>query len=177
MNPFLAQNYGTVMKILAFFTFTLLLLFPVTSVAGKNTTLAKIAKEPVTMMDLGILKLNASLSRSKLPGLRGATIEAKYNARRGTIDIKVSKPIKKASKAQCKQLLMTTKKLFLQPYGKKKISNIHYYFQHEGTAYTKSINWDDLPNHVVITAIVLTKKNYQQSTYCQSYLMKNKVTY
>jgi len=147
------------------------------SAAKKNTTLSTIAKEPVTMMDLGILKLNASLSRQKQTGLRGATIRAKYNARKGTIDIKVSKPVKKASKEQCKKLIKNTKKIFLKSYGKKKTSNLYHYFQHEGTGYKRKIDWNDLANHVVISGITLTKKNYQESVYCQSRLMKKKVTY
>jgi len=152
-------------------------LIPFPLIAKKNTTLSIIAKEPVTMMDLGILKLNARLSRGKYPGLRGATIGAKYNASKGTIDIKVSKPIKKASRAQCKKLIKNTKKIFIKTYNKKKVSNLYHYFQHEGTAYSKRINWNDLANHVVITGIALTKKNYQDSVYCQSKLMKKKVTY
>lgn len=164
------------MKILPLLT-VILSLLPTPATAGKDTTLKIIAKEPVTMMDLGILKLNASFSRPTLPGLRGATLGAKYNASKGTIDIKVSKPVKKASKAQCKKIIDNTKKLFLQPYGKKRVSNIYYYFQHEGTAYTKRINWNDLANHVVITGVALTKKNYQDSVFCQSKLMKKKVTY
>lgn len=164
------------MKTLFFLIITLSLI-PVLSSAGKNTPARIIAKEPVTMMDLGILKMNTHLSRTKQPGLRGATISAKYNASKGTIDIKVSKPVKKASKAQCKKLIKSLKIIFVKTFDKKKVSNIHYYFQHEGTAYTNRINWKDLPNHVVITGIVLTKKNYQHSVYCQSNLMKNKVTY
>ncbi len=145
--------------------------------AGKNTTLSIIANEPVTMMDLGILKLNASLSRTKQPGLRGATIGARYNTGKGTIDVKVSKPVKKASRAQCKKLIKNTKKIFIKSHGKEKYSTIYYYFQHEGTAYKKRINWKDLANHIVITGIAITKKNYQESVYCQSRLMKKKVTY
>ena len=152
-------------------------LIPFFSNAQKKTPVTIIANEPVTMMDLGILKMNASLSRQKQPGLRGATIRAKYNAKKGTIDIKVSKRVKKASRTQCKIAINNTKKLFLRPYGKKKISNIHSYFQHEGTAYTKRINWKDLANHVVISGIAITKKNSQDSVYCQSKLMKKKVTY
>lgn len=152
-------------------------LTPISSHAAKNTTLKIIAKEPVTMMDLGILKLNASLSRQKQSGLRGAKIGAKYNERKGTIDIKVSMPVKKASRSQCKKIINNTKKIFRKTYGKNKVSNIHYYFQHEGTNYKKRINWDDLANHVVISGIALTRKNYQDSVYCQSKLMKNKVTY
>ena len=129
------------------------------------------------MMDLGIIKLNTSLSRQTQPGLRGATLGAKFNARKGTIDIKVTKPVKKASKAQCKKVIHNTKKIFVSTYGKKKSSNIHHYFQHEGTGYRKRVNWDDLGNHVVITGIVLTKRNFQDSVYCQSRLMKDKVTY
>ena len=164
------------MRILPFLIITLSL-FAAPASAGKNTTLKIIAKEPVTMMDLGILKLNASLSRQKQSGLRGATIGANYNASKGTIDIKVSKPVKKASRAQCKKIIQNTKKIFIKSHGKKKYSTIYYYFQHEGTAYTKRINWKDLENHVVITGVALTKKNYQDSVYCQSKLMKKKVTY
>ena len=152
-------------------------LLPATTSAAKNKTLKIIAKEPVTMMDLGILKLNASLSRTKQRGLRSATIGAKYNAKKGTIDIKVSMPVKKASKAECKKLINNTKKIFIKYKGKEKYSTIYYYFQHEGTAYTKRINWKDLANHVLITGIAITKKNYQDSVYCQSKLMKKKVTY
>ena len=129
------------------------------------------------MMDLGIIKLNTTLSKQTQPGLRGATIGAKYNVRKGTIDIKVTMPVKKASKAQCKKTINNTKKMFVKKYGKKKTSNIHHYFQHEGTGYTRRINWDDLPNHVLVTGIVLTKRNFQDSVYCQSKLMKDKVTY
>lgn len=157
-----------------------LLLLPVLSSAGKDTKdtpVSIIAKEPVTMMDLGILKLNSSLSRQKQPGLRGATIGAIYNASKGTIDIKVSKPVKKASRAECQKLINNTKKIFLKSHGKEKVSNIYYYFQHEGTNYTKRINWNDLSNHVLITGIALTKKNYQDSVYCQGQLMKKKVTF
>ena len=145
--------------------------------AGKSNPLKIIAKEPVTMMDLGIIKLNTSLSRQKQPGLKGATIGATYHARKGTIDIKVSKPVKKASKAKCKKIIKNAKKLFLRTRGDKKISNLHHYFQHEGTGYSRRINWDNLANHVVITGIALTKKNYQDSVYCSSKLMKDKVTY
>ncbi|MCK5387326.1 MAG: hypothetical protein KAJ39_09070, partial [Gammaproteobacteria bacterium] len=132
---------------------------------------------PVTMMDLGLLKLNSVLSNRTFPGLRGATIGANYNARRGTIDLKVSKPVKKASRKQCKKTINQAKKIFLKTSGKKKVANIHRYFKHEGTSYKNKINWKDLANHVVITGIVLTKKNYQHSVYCQSKLMRNKVTY
>ena len=129
------------------------------------------------MMDLGILKLNTNLRRQKHPGLDGATITAVYHAERGTIDIKVSMPVKKASRAECTRLITNTKKIFLQPYGKKKVSNIHHYFQHEGRGYTRRVNWDNLANYVVITGIVLTSKNYQSSVYCQSALMKDQITY
>ena len=129
------------------------------------------------MMDLGILKMNTHLSRQNYPGLHGATISAKYNAIKSSIDIKVSMPVKKASKKECGRIIGDTKKIFIKTYDKKKVSNIYYYFQHEGTAYTKRINWDDLANHVLITGIALTKKNYQDSVYCQSMLMKTKVTY
>lgn len=160
------------------FVFTLVLsLLPASSYAGKDTPINTIAKEPVTMMDLGILKLNTRLSKTKHPGLDGATIGAKYNVSRGTIDIKVNKPVKKASRIECNKLIQNTKKIFLQPYGDKKVANIHYYFQHEGTGYTRRINWNDLANYVVITGIVLTGKNYQDSIYCQSNLMQEKITY
>ena len=151
--------------------------FPSSLNAAKNKTLRTIANEPVTMMDLGILKLNASLSRTKQRGLRGATIGAKYNVKKGTIDIKVSKPVKKASRSECKKIINNTKKIFIKYKGKEKYSTIYYYFQHEGTAYTKPINWKDLSKHVLITGIAITKKNYQDSVYCQSKLMKTKVTY
>lgn len=161
-----------------FFTFLILLCFvSLPSYAGKTNTLRVIAKEPVTMMDLGIIKLNGYLSRPNLPGLPGATIGATYNARKGSIDIKVSAPVKKASKAQCKKVVQNIKKLFLRTYGKKKTSNIYHYFQHEGTGYSRRINWDDVANHVLITGIVLTKSNYQVSVYCESQLMKESVTY
>jgi hypothetical protein len=152
-------------------------LSPGLTTAGKRTTANIIAKEPVTMMDLGILKLNSMLSHTKFRGLRSATIGARYNAIRGTIDIKVSKPVKKASRKQCKKAINYVKKIFLKKSGKKKIANIHRYFKHEGTAYKNKINWKDLANNIVITGIVLTKKNYQDSVYCQSKLMKKKVTY
>lgn len=164
------------MKILSC-SIIILLLVSTPSYAGKRNPVKIIAKEPVTMMDLGIIKLNTSLSRQTQPGLKGATIGARYNARKGTIDIKVTLPVKKASKAQCKKTIKNTKKIFVKKHGKKKISNLHQYFQHEGTGYTQRINWDDLANHVLITGIVLTKSNYQNSVYCQSKLMKEKVTY
>ena len=164
------------MKI-ALYCIILLSLLPALSSAGKRTTASIIAKEPVTMMDLGLLKLNSVLSNRTFPGLRGATIGANYNARRGTIDLKVSKPVKKASRKQCKKTINQAKKIFLKTSGKKKVANIHRYFKHEGTSYKNKINWKDLANHVVITGIVLTKKNYQHSVYCQSKLMRNKVTY
>ena len=129
------------------------------------------------MMDLGILKLNTNLRRQKHPGLDGATITAVYHARRGTIDIKVSMPVKKASKAECTKLISSTKNIFLQQHGKKKVSNLHHYFQHEGRDYARRVNWDDLANYIVITGIVLTSKNYQHSVYCQSGLTTDKVTY
>lgn len=164
------------MKI-ALYCIILLSLLPALSSAGKRTTASIIAKEPVTMMDLGLLKLNSVLSNRTFPGLRGATIGANYNVRRGTIDIKVSKPVKKASRKQCKKAINYAKKIFLQTSGKNKTANIHRYFKHEGTAYKNKVNWKDLGNNVVITGIVLTKKNYQHSVYCQSKLMRNKVTY
>ncbi len=167
---------GTLMKLFSLLVASLLLT-PFGVHAQKKTPAHIIAKEPVTMMDLGILRLNASLSGIKRRGLHGATIRAKYNAGRGTIDIKVSKPVKKASRSQCKNIINSTKKIFLKPYGKKKVSNIHSYFQHEGTAYSQRIKWKELANYVVITGIALTKKNYQDSVYCQSHLMKKKVTY
>ena len=164
------------MKIALYFLIVLFLT-PSVSNAGKRTTASIIAKEPVTMMDLGLLKLNSMLSNRKFKGLRGATMGANYNTLRGTIDIKVSKPVKKASRKQCKKTINHAKKIFLKTSGKKKISNIHYYFKHEGTAYKNKINWKDLGNNIVITGIVLTKKNYQHSVYCQSKLMKNKISY
>ena len=150
---------------------------PSLSNAEKENPANIIAKEPVTMMDLGLLKLNSMLNNKTFPGLRGATIGANYNSRRSTIDIKVSKPVKKASRKQCKKAIIATKNIFLQSSGKRKTSNIHYYFKHEGKRYKNRINWNDLPNHVVITGIVLTKKNFQHSVYCQSKLMKNKITF
>jgi len=155
----------------------LLLLASTPSYSAKLSTLQIIAKEPVTMMDLGIIKLNTSLGRQNQPGLQGATIGATYNARKGNIVIKVSAPVKKASKKQCKRIINNTKKFFIRTRGEKKTSNLHHYFQHEGTGYSRRINWDDLANHVVITGIALTKKNYQDSVYCSSKLMKDKVTY
>lgn len=136
-----------------------------------------IASEPVTMMDLGILKFNTSMARPTQPGLQGATISAKYNATRGTIDIKVSKPVNKASKNECISLIDNTRKIFVKTYDKKKVSNIHYFFEHEGTEYSRRIDWKDLPNHVVITGVALTSKNYQDSVFCQSNLMDNKITF
>lgn len=164
------------MKIAPYFVITLLLI-PSLTYAGKKTTASIIAKEPVTMMDLGLLKLNSVLNNKTFPGLQGATIGANYNARRGTIDLKVSKPVKKASRKQCKKAINNTKKIFLRTSGKKKVSNIHHYFKHEGSRYKNKINWKNLANNVVITGIVLTKKNFQHSIYCQSKLMKKKVTY
>lgn len=156
----------------ALYCIIILSLSPGLASAGKRTTASIIAKEPVNMMDLGILKLNSMLSNTKFRGLRGATIGANYNTIRGTIDIKVSKPVKKASRKQCKKAINYAKKIFLKTSGKNKIANIHRYFKHEGTTYKNKINWKDLANHVVITGIVLTKKNYQHSVYCQSRLMR-----
>jgi len=164
------------MKI-ALYLIIALYLSPTLSIAGKKTTASIIAKEPVTMMDIGLLKLNSVLSNKTFPGLRGATIGANYNVRRGTIDIKVSKPVKKASRKQCKKTIQYAKNIFLKISHKKKISNIHRYFKHEGTKYKNKINWNDLANNIVITGIVLTRKNFQHSVYCQSKLMKKKVTY
>lgn len=155
----------------------LLYLLSSPSHAGQINPLTIIAKEPVSMMDLGIIKLNTSLSRQTQPGLLGATIGATYHARKGIIDVKVSAPVKKASKKQCKNIINSTKKLFIRKRGDKKIANLHHYFQHEGTGYSRHINWNDLANHVVITGIALTKKNYQDSVYCSSKLMKNSVSY
>lgn len=166
---------GITMRILAGF-FILLTFLPTISHANKNNVLNIIANEPVTMMDIGIIKLNSSLSRPQR-GLPGATIGARFNARKGTIDIKVSMPVTKASKHQCKNIINNTKKIFVQTRGKKKISNIHQYFQHEGTGYTRRINWDDMAKRVVITGIALTKKNFRESVFCQSQLMNDKVTY
>ncbi len=164
------------MKI-AFYFILLSSLLPALSIAGKRTTASIIAKEPVTMMDLGLLRLNSILGSRTFPGLPLATIGANYNARRGTIDIKVSNPVRRASRKQCKKTIQLAKKIFIQTSKKKKTSNIHHYFQHEGTNYKNKINWKDLANHVVITGIVLTEKNFQDSIYCQSKLMKNKITY
>jgi len=158
-------------------TIIALSLSPAVSSAGKRTPADIIAKEPVTMMDLGLLKLNSMLSNTNFSGLNGATIGAIYNAHRGTIDLKVSMPVSKASRAECKNIIHHTKKIFLQTYGDRKVANIHHYFKHEGSTYRKKINWDKLANYVVITGIVLTKKNYQHSVYCQSNLMKKRITY
>lgn len=164
------------MKILP--TFILILsLAPAVSIAAKGTTASIIAKEPVTMMDLGLLKLNSMLSNTNFTGLGGATIGAIYNSRSGTIDLKVSMPVEKASRSECNKAINLTKKIFVQTYGDTKVANIHHYFKHEGTNYKNKINWKDLANHVVITGIVLTRKNYQHSVYCQSKLMKKKITY
>ena len=57
-------------------------LSPTISNAKKRTTASIIAKEPVTMMDLGLLKLNSMLSNTSFAGLGGATIGAIYNAKR-----------------------------------------------------------------------------------------------
>lgn len=164
------------MKTTTLLIFTLLLC-PAILLAAKKTTASIIAKEPVTMMDLGLLKLNSMLHSKKFKGLKGATIGANYSSRRGTIDIKVSHPVKKASKAQCKKTINNAKKIFLKRSKKKKVSNIHHYFKHEGTNYKNKINWYNLANDIVITGIVLTKNNYQHSVYCQSKLMKSKVTF
>lgn len=164
------------MRTLAVLIISLSLLPSVCS-AGKKTTASIIAREPVTMMDLGLLKLNSMLSNRTFPGLRGATIGANYNKRRGTIDLKVSKPVKKASRAQCKKAITSAKNIFVKKSGKKKVSTIHHYFKHEGSRYKNKINWNRLANDVVITGIVLTRKNYQHSVYCQSKLMKNKITF
>ena len=160
-----------------FFLIIILSLTPFPAFAKNNKTLSTIANEPVSMMDLGILKLNATLSSGKYPGLRGATISAKYNSKKGTIDIKVSKPVKKASKTQCKKIIKNTKKIFIKFHNKEKYATIYHYFQHEGTRYSKRINWKDVQNHVLITGIALTRKNFQDSVYCQSRLMKTRVTY
>lgn len=152
-------------------------LLPALSSAAKKNITRIIAKEPVTMMDLGLLRLNALLGSRTFPGLPLATIGANYNVRRGTIDIKVSNPVKRASKKHCKKTVQLAKKIFIQKVKKKKTSNIHHYFRHEGTAYKYKVNLADLSKHVVITGIVLTEKNFQHSVYCQSKLMKNKVTF
>lgn len=154
-----------------------LLIISFHSYAQKNNPVHIIAMEPVTMMDLGIMRLNAGLRSTKQRSLRGATINARYNTGRGTIDIKVSMPVKKASRAQCKKLVDSAKKIILKPFGKKAVSTIHHYFQHEGIAYKNRISWKDLEKHVVITGLALTRKNYQESVYCQSRLMEQKVTY
>lgn len=164
------------MKITLYFIIALSLCPALTS-AEKNTTASIIAKEPVTMMDLGLLKLNSVLSNKSYSGLSGATIGANYNNQRGTIDLKVSMPVKTASQSECKKTINHTKNIFLQPSNNKKTANIHRYFKHEGTHYKNKINLEDLANHVVITSIVLTKKNYQHSVYCQSKLMESKITY
>ena len=158
-------------------TILVISLSPTISNAKKRTTASIIAKEPVTMMDLGLLKLNSMLSNTSFAGLDGATIGAIYNAKRGTIDLKVSKPVRKASRSQCEKIINFTRKIFIQQYGDKKVANIHHYFKHEGTNYKNKINWKKLAHNVVITGIVLTKNNYQHSIYCQSNLMKNKITY
>lgn len=157
----------------------IVVLFSITfpSHAGKANAARQIAREPVTMMDIGILKLNTSLSSQQYSGLRGATMGATYNARKGTIDIKVSKPVKKASKEQCKKIIHHAKKIFVRMHGKKKISNIHHYFQHEGSGYTRRVNWDDLAHRVIIIGIALTGRNYHDSVFCQANLMKDKITF
>ncbi len=155
----------------------LLGLFSLPVYADKTNVLKLIAREPVTMMDLGILRLNGYLSRQHQPELRGVTMGANYNSHNDSIDIKVSVPINKASRAQCRKIIREIKKLFLHPRDKKNNSNIHLYFQHEGTGYTRYINWDQVASHVIVTAIVLTRKNYHDSVYCESKLMQNKVTY
>lgn len=164
------------MKISLFVTITLSLL-PAISSAGKETPVSIIATEPVTMMDLGILKLNTRLSRQTQPGLRGATIGATYNASKGTIDIKVSLPVTKASRTECAKIINNAKKLLITSQGKEKTSNLYYYFQHEGTEYSRRVNWHSLGHHVVITGITLTRKNYRNSVYCQNRLMEEKITY
>ena len=150
---------------------------PTLANAKKKSTASIIAKEPVTMMDIGLLKLNSMLSNTKFPNLTGATLGAIYNTRQGTIDLKVSMPVKKASRSECRKIIKLTKKIFVQTYGDRKVANIHHYFKHEGIKYKNKINWNDLANYVVITGIVLTKSNYQHSVYCQSRLMLKKVTY
>jgi len=160
-----------------FYAMTIALMLPVISYAAKESPVSIIAKEPVTMMDLGILKLNTNLNRQTLPELQGATFGAVFHAKQGTIDIKVSMPVKKASRDECNKLIINTKRIFLRPLGGKSVANIHHYFQHEGRDYARRVNWDDLANYVVITGIVLTSKNYQNSVFCQSELMKNKITY
>lgn len=156
---------------------SLLLLSQTVIGSQNNSPVHIIATEPVTMMDLGILKLNTSMARPSQSGLQGATISAKYNAARSTIEIKVSKPVNKASKNECISLIDNTKKIFIKTYDKKKVSNIHFFFEHEGTEYSRRINWKDLPNHVVITGVALTGKNYQDSVFCQSNLMDDKITF
>ena len=129
------------------------------------------------MMDLGLLKLNTVLNNRTFPGLHGATIGANYNANRGTIDLKVSKPVKKATRSQCKKVIQNVKNIFIKKSGKKKVSTLHHYFRHEGSGYKRKINWNNLGNDVLITGIVLTRKNYQHNIYCQSKLLKNKITF
>jgi len=164
------------MKRMLLFILLSLVFQPVYPAKQKNPVNV-IANEPVNMMDLGILKLNTSLARPQYPGLQGATISAKYNIERSTIDIKVSMPVTKASKPACRKLIEDTRKIFVKTFDKKKISNIHYFFQHEGPGFRQDINWKDLPNHVYITGVVLTGKNYQDSVYCQSNLMQDKITF
>ena len=150
--------------------------FPASS-GGTRAITSIIAREPVTMMDLGLLKLNSMLANTRFRGLEGATLGAIYNVRNATIDIKASKAVKKASRKQCKKIIQYTKNIFVQTLGSTKIANIHHYFKHEGSSYKHKINWKNLANSVVITAIVLTKNNFQHSVYCQSHLMKKKITY
>ena len=154
-----------------------------TSLAAGKSPFHNIAREPVTMIDLGILKLNSFLSRPSDPWLRPARIGAHYHARKGIIEIKASMPVKKASRAACRKIIDKTRGIFVKTLvdrkiaKKRKVSNIHYYFEHEGTGYRNKINWKALPNYVVITGIAITRKNYQHSVYCKSRLMSNRITF
>jgi len=159
--------------------FTLLLcsLLSSESWSAKRTVPQIIAKEPATMMDIGLLKLNSMLSNNVFFGLKSATIGAIYNKSRGTIDIKVSNPVKRATKSECRKAIKATKSIFIQNIGTKKIVNLHPYFKHEGTSYKNRIKWKQLPKHVVVTAIVLTKKNYRHSVFCQSKLLSKRIIF
>lgn len=165
------------------FMITMFVFSPALTYAGKANPMHVIAKEPVTMMDLGILKLNSFLSRPSEPWLRDAKIGARFDARRGILEIKASMPVKKASKESCKKIIDKTKSIFVKTFvdkkiaKKRKVSNIHYYFEHEGTGYWNKLNWKALPNYVEIKGIAITRKNFQHSVYCKSKLMSKKVTY
>ena len=154
-----------------------LFLMPFSLEAAGKTIPQIIAREPATMMDLGLLKLNSMLSNNSFAGLKSATIGATYNNQRGTIDIKVSNPVNKASKNECIKAIKATKRIFVRTLGTKKLVSLHPYFKHEGSHYKNKINWKKLPRSVVVTAIVLTKSNYQHSVYCQSKLMSKKISF